>query len=98
MPWPGLPESLRRHSQDGVLAAERILDRLFGVRVGQPLAVHHEQILMSTGLHGNVADPSACADLRQGRGFRFPAVKITGDANLLGIRLHELEGYTTGRR
>jgi hypothetical protein len=61
------------NNQHRVLAAERVLDTFPGVRVGQPLPVHDEEILVASRNTRQVSHPFAV--IRAGQRRRVPLIE-----------------------
>ena len=90
-----------RHRQNRVSSAKRIGHGFFGVRIGNPFAIHHQAIFVSAGRESRFLPPVADAGGMQGLGFRLPMIECSCDANGLGRRIrkfktnrHELRAWS----
>jgi hypothetical protein len=71
--------------QNRVPAAEGITHGFIGVRVRNPLAVHHEAVFVGAGRQRGLVPPIASAGGVQRFGLRLPVAKRSSEADALAV-------------
>ena len=70
-----------RHSQKRVSPPERVGHAFPALRIGHPLAVHHQAVLVGAGRQDRLLQPATAVQGMHGLGFGVPVVERSRDTN-----------------